>query len=222
MPMVMTINGQSQLQFVPASRIKEFMDHGAQPIHLGDVLSALGEATETINRLTAENERLWKVAMKDAPPQQPTTVVVQQPAPQRPSALEKYLLLRSLLPAQPQPYRPVQIQPYPVINPNANRLQTDCTSQNLAGTTYTNCHWESPFTMTKLHRTGLLATQTFLWVVVTWLAYATWDGLVHLHRDSTPFLVRFDLIVTAIFVGFATFLLLLIGTVRGRLARQKR
>jgi hypothetical protein len=76
--------------------------------------------------------------------------------------------------------------------------------------------------MTKLHRTGLLATQTFLWVVVTWLAYATWDGLVHLHRDSTPFLVRFDLIVTAIFVGFATFLLLLIGTVRGRLARQKR
>jgi hypothetical protein len=140
MPMVMTINGQSQLQFVPASRIKEFMDHGAQPIHLGDVLSALGEATETINRLTAENERLWKVAMKDAPPQQPTTVVVQQPAPQRPSALEKYLLLRSLLPAQPQPYRPVQIQPYPVINPNANRLQTDCTSQNLAGTTYTNCH----------------------------------------------------------------------------------
>ena len=75
--------------------------------------------------------------------------------------------------------------------------------------------------MTRLHRTGLMALQTFLWVIVSWLAYATWDGLVHLHRDSTPDLVNFDLIVTAIFVGFATFLLLLIGTVRGKLARQK-
>jgi multisubunit Na+/H+ antiporter MnhC subunit len=72
-----------------------------------------------------------------------------------------------------------------------------------------------------MHRTGLLAIQTFLWIVVTWLGYATWDGLVHLHSDSAPYLVKFDLIVTAIFVGFATFLLFLIGTVRGKLAPQK-
>jgi hypothetical protein len=92
------------------------MDHGGQPIHLGDVLAALGEATENINRLQAENEKLWKVAMKDAPAQQPPTVIVQQSAPPKPSPFEKYLLLRSLV--QPaQPYRlppPIgELRPWP-------------------------------------------------------------------------------------------------------------
>ncbi len=141
MPMLITVDGVQQLQFVPSSRIKEFMDHGAQPIRLGDVLSALGEATETINklqgennRLQAENEKLWKVAMKDSPNQQPPTVVVQQPAPRRPSPLEQYMLLRTLLP----PSQPYQL-PMPV-NPNANRLKTNCTAQTSGNTTYTDCH----------------------------------------------------------------------------------
>jgi len=75
-----------------------------------------------------------------------------------------------------------------------------------------------------LRRIGLLATQALLWIVVTWLAYAAWDGLVHLRRDSiaeAAFLVKVDLIVTAIFVALAAFLLFLIGTVRGKLAQQK-
>jgi hypothetical protein len=99
MPMVFTVNGQQHLEFVPSSQIKDSMEKGGQPIRLGDVLAALVDATKTINQLQAENEKLWKVAMKDAPQQPPTppTVIVQQP-PQAPSPLEKYMLLRSMLP----------------------------------------------------------------------------------------------------------------------------
>ena len=97
MPLVFTENGQQHLEFVPSSQIKEAIaNRGGQPIRFGDLLSALQEATETINRLQAENDKLWKVAMKDAPNQQPPTVIVQPAAPQKPDPLERYLLLRSL------------------------------------------------------------------------------------------------------------------------------
>jgi hypothetical protein len=139
MPMLLTADGVQRLEFVPISRIREYMDHGAQPIRLGDVLSALGDATQTINKLQAENvrlqtenDRLWKVAMKDNPQVQPPTVVVQQPAPQD-TRLERYMLLRSLL-QSPKPYQ----LPMPV-NPNANRLKTNCTSSTLGTTTTTDC-----------------------------------------------------------------------------------
>jgi hypothetical protein len=136
MPMVFTTNGQQHLEFAPAPQIKESMEKGGQPIRLGDVLSALGEATEIINRLQAENEKLWKVAMKDAPKQEPPTVVVQQPAPspQKPSPFERYMLLRSLL----LPTQSYQLPP--PVNPNANRLKTNCTAQTVGNATYTDCH----------------------------------------------------------------------------------
>lgn len=144
MPMVFTINGQTHLEFVSGSKIKESMNNGGQPIRLGDVLSALGEATQTINKLQvenaalqAENAKLWKVAMKDAPEQQPPTIVVQQPQqpiPQQPSRFEQYMLLRSLLPAS----HPYQL-PMPV-NPNANRLRTNCFSNTSGTATYTSCN----------------------------------------------------------------------------------
>lgn len=111
MPMVFVVNGQSHLEFIPGPQIKDSMAKGGQPIRLGDVLSALGEATQTINKLQAENaelraenEKLWKVALKNNPQQvePPPTVVIQQPAPPQPSRFERYMLLRSLLPASPQ------------------------------------------------------------------------------------------------------------------------
>ena len=58
MPMLFVADGQQHLEFVPISQIKESMDKGGQPIRLGDVLSALGEATQNINKLQAENARL--------------------------------------------------------------------------------------------------------------------------------------------------------------------
>jgi hypothetical protein len=106
---MLSSDGQHRLEFVPTSQIKDSIEKGGQPIRLGDLLSVLTGASETINklqaedaRLQAENDKLWKVAMKDAPqPQAPQTFVVQQ-SPQQPSQLERYMLLRSLLPSPPQ------------------------------------------------------------------------------------------------------------------------
>lgn len=143
MPMVFTVDGQPHLEFVPGSKIKESMDRGGQPIRLGDVLSALGQATQTISqlqtensRLQTENDKLWKVAIKDVTP----TVVVQpqpsapQPQPAQNNALMKYMLLRSLLP-QTHPYQ----LPMPV-NPNANRLSTTCRTYTIGDMTHTECN----------------------------------------------------------------------------------
>jgi hypothetical protein len=110
LPMVLVVDGTQKLEFVPVSRIKEFLDHGAQPVRLGDVRAALKQDSDTIAQLQAENERLWKVARKDAPQPQPQTVVVQAPAtsPARPTPqdtrLERYMLLRSLLSTPTQTY----------------------------------------------------------------------------------------------------------------------
>ena len=141
MPMVFTTDGQRRIEYIPIPQIKESMDKGGQPLRSGDILAALKEASETIirlqeenNRLKVENDKLWKVAMKDAPRQEPPTVIVQQPVPQQPSPLDRYLLLRSFLP-QVQPYR----LPMPV-NPNANRLQTNCTTTMVGNVATTNCN----------------------------------------------------------------------------------
>jgi hypothetical protein len=131
LPMVFTADGQQRLDFVPVSQVKESLEKGGQPIRLADLLALLSQQAETINRLQAENDKLWKVAMKDGPSQQPPTVVVQQPSSQEPSRLERYMLLRSLLPST---------QPYQLPPPNANRLKTTCATRMVGNTSYTDCN----------------------------------------------------------------------------------
>jgi hypothetical protein len=79
-PMIVTDNGAQRLEFVPVSQTKDALEHGAQPVRLADVLGLLIQQSQTIAQLQTENDRLWKVAMKDSP-SQPATVVVQQPTP---------------------------------------------------------------------------------------------------------------------------------------------
>lgn len=134
--MVFSTDGKQRMEFLPTSQIRDALTRGGQPIR--DLLSVLNGATETINklqaenaRLQAENDKLWKIAMKDAPRQEPPTVIVQQPAPQQSSLLERYILLRSLLPAT----RPYQL-PIPV---NPNPPQINCTTNAVGNSSYTNC-----------------------------------------------------------------------------------
>ena len=127
--MLVTTDGTQHLEFVPVNQIKEFIDKGGRPVTLGDVLSLLGAATEKVNNLQAENDKLWKVAMKDAQ----TVVVQQSPSAQdqfaaqqaaaaeaanarHQRALQMWMILNS---NRPQTYQ----LPMPT-NPNANRVQT--------------------------------------------------------------------------------------------------
>jgi hypothetical protein len=79
LPMLFVTDGQQHLEFIPVNQIKESIDKGGRPVTFADILSILGAATEKVNQLQAENDRLWKVAMKDAP--KPDTVIVQQSGP---------------------------------------------------------------------------------------------------------------------------------------------
>ena len=149
--MLLTTDGQQRLEFVPTSQIKDAQTKGGQPIRLGDVLSLLGGNTETINklqaenaRLQAENDKLWKVAMKSeavvvqsSPPPEPSQaeIAAQQQSEantRRQQALQMWMVLQG----HPQS-RPYQL-PMPV-NPNANRLQTNCTTYRLGDITHTTC-----------------------------------------------------------------------------------
>jgi hypothetical protein len=150
MPMVFIENGQQHLEFIPASKIKESMGKGGKPIYFGEVLAALNEATTRINQLQAENDKLWKVAVKDAPKSE--VVVVQPPAPAGPSQAElaaaqanaeanarRQLAMQMLLGMSRQPAS----QPYKIpmpVNPNSNRLQTNCTTYRIGDMTHTSCN----------------------------------------------------------------------------------
>jgi hypothetical protein len=83
LPMLFITDGTQHLEFVPVHQVKESLDKGGRPVTLADILSVLGVATEKVNQLQAENDRLWKVAMKDAPKSE--TVIVQQPLQPVPS-----------------------------------------------------------------------------------------------------------------------------------------
>lgn len=117
MLIMFTVNGLPHLEFIPASKIAQAVKDGGQPVRYGDVLSVLGQAAQTIQQLQAENaelkaenQKLWKVALKNNPQQlaPPAPVVIQQPVPPPPSRLERYMLLRGLLP-QTQPTQNIHV-----------------------------------------------------------------------------------------------------------------
>lgn len=147
LPMLVTVDGAQRLEFVPVHQIKESIDKGGRPVTLADILSILGAATEKVSQLQAENDRLWKVAMKDAP--KPETVIVQQPTQTGPSPAEiasqqqveanarrqQALQTWMMMQGRNQPYQ----LPMPV-NPNANRLHTNCIANAVGNSVYTNCN----------------------------------------------------------------------------------
>jgi len=84
MPMVFIENGQSRIEYIPASKIKESIENGGKPIRLGDILALLGQQNQKIDQLQAENAKLWQAVTNGTPRTQ--TVFVQQAPPAPPPA----------------------------------------------------------------------------------------------------------------------------------------
>lgn len=142
LPMIFTVDGQQQLKYVPASEIKAATEKGAQPITLGALLALLGQNAQQISQLKAENERLWKVAMKD----KPETVVVQQPSgptadqlaaqQQAQANANRQQMLLMLLGRSMSYQPPAPITPYVI----PARQPVNCTSNRVGDSTFTNCN----------------------------------------------------------------------------------
>ena len=135
---VLMHNPQNGLEFVPVDNIKTAMDGGyvaVRAAELGELISALKEENA---RLTAENAQL-KSGSSSGP--SAADVLAQanarvaaadvQKAARRQQLLQNWLMLQGI-------NRPYQL-PMPV-NPNANRLKTNCTSTQLGNTTNTSCN----------------------------------------------------------------------------------
>ena len=146
MSMKYTENGQEHVEFVAVSQIEEATKKGDKFIPLGELVRPLIRQAEIINKLQAEkaalqteNEKLWKISMKDQPGMPPPTVVVQQPTPQQPSPMERYLMIQSFL-SQGQSYHPYQLPLPTPMKVYPARLGTNCTTSKVGNTMYTDCN----------------------------------------------------------------------------------
>jgi hypothetical protein len=143
---VLMHNPKNGIEFVPVDNIKTAMDGGyvaVRAAELGELISALKEENA---RLTAENAQLKSGSVKQPDPivssgPSAADVLAQanarvaaadaQKADRRQQLLQNWMMLQGI-------NRPYQL-PMPV-NPNANRLKTNCTSTQLGNTTNTSCN----------------------------------------------------------------------------------
>lgn len=144
LPMIFTVDGQQQLKYVPVSEVKAANEKGAHPITLGALLALLGQNAQQISQLKSENERLWKVAMKD----KPETVVVQQSAVPTRAQIEaqeqvqananRQQMLMMLLGRSMSYQPPAPVNPYRDLSRPTQPV--NCISNRTGDTTYTNCN----------------------------------------------------------------------------------
>ena len=148
---VLMHNPNNQLEFVDVKSIQHALSAGYVPVRaveLGEFISALqGENA----RLTEENARLQSEQAKSAVDasnaaraaaserlSQQAAQFEAEKAARRQQMIQSWLMLQNM--NRPQTY---QIQPYrplPTVAPNTNRLQTNCMTQYVGGTAYTNCN----------------------------------------------------------------------------------
>jgi hypothetical protein len=137
---VLMHNPKNELEFVDTSRTKEALSAGYVPVRAVELAELIDTLRQENAELSAENTRL-----RNLQAQQDTAVVSSAPPPADPQAIERsqrearrQQLIQAWLMLQMNKPAPYQI-PMPV-NPNAGRLQTHCTTTNLAGTATTDCN----------------------------------------------------------------------------------
>lgn len=130
----MVTKDRKQIEFVPVSSSAKAMNDGEIPIHYGELLQILRKLAEDNQHLAQENDRLWKIAEKPQA-QAPPVIVQSGPTPEQQEYAARQemrmSILRSLLTPRSLP-PPVQVWTPPP--------QTNCVSNKIGTTTYTNCH----------------------------------------------------------------------------------
>ena len=140
---------KNELELVDVAKIKDALTAGYVPLRAVEIGELIASLKEEVARLTAENERLQgtQPTQTAAPPPpaagpSPEEIAAQERAQadaQR-AALRQQLILQIMqnMGTPAQPYRmplPVPMQVY-----HDNRLQTNCTTQHVGDTAYTDCH----------------------------------------------------------------------------------
>ena len=156
---------QNGLEYVEISKIKASMDGGYVPVRLAEIAGLIASLQQQVSDLKTEN-----AGLKSADRQKKPDLLVLQPQPITPShpslaeieaerqarsqellaqaaafreerregAIQTFLLMQNM--NRPQPYRLPMPVPMPVTNPSAGRLQTNCTTNRIGNTSFTNCN----------------------------------------------------------------------------------
>lgn len=143
---VLMHNPKNGLEFVDVSNTKQALSAGYVPVRAAELAELIAALKEENARLAEENGRLRDLQAKQdsvlvSPAPAPADVEAQRRAQieaereaRRERMIQGLLVLQAIRP-QTAPYQ----LPTPV-NPSANRVQTDCTTQTYGNTAYTNCH----------------------------------------------------------------------------------
>ena len=136
---------KNQLEFVPTNSIRQALDMGFVAVRAAELDELIGALREENARLTAENLRFEtnrpaQVSAPAAPPVTPSyqSMVEAQQRAEREARRQRLIQAWMGLQRMNQPVQPYRI-PMPV-NPNANRLQTNCTTTQFGNTSTTNCN----------------------------------------------------------------------------------
>jgi hypothetical protein len=142
---VLMHNAKNGLEFVDATKIQAALTSGYVPVRAAEITESIGYLRAEIERLTAENARLQGQQPRQASAPGPSLLSPEeQDARRRAQAASEQVtrrqqLIQAFLMMQnanrPQPYQ----LPMPV-NPNANRLQTNCTTSTIGNVATTNCN----------------------------------------------------------------------------------
>jgi hypothetical protein len=148
--MAFVVSPTGQLGTMPMKDIPAAYKTGYRPFTVANLLALtnsilddvkntnrkLKELSEDYDALVARYNRL--AAINSEPAAHPQTTVQAQPAVDEREAM-RLMLFQSLVHGSfPAPTRPYQL-PMPA-NPNANRLQTNCTTTTTGAVTNTNCN----------------------------------------------------------------------------------
>ncbi len=136
----------NELEFVETNNTKQAMAAGYIPVRAAELGELITTMKDEIARLTAENTRLQgesaeQVSDKPSPETlaateraiQMRTQAAAEQAAKRQQMIQTWLMLQSV--NRTQPYQ----LPMPV-NPNANRLHTNCTTTQVGNTLSTSCN----------------------------------------------------------------------------------
>lgn len=138
---------KNQLELVPVNNVKQALDMGFVAVRAGELDELIGALREENARLEEENAQLRSqapapqvIAISPQGPSQAEIAERRREQMEAEKAARRQQLIQAWMGIQnmnrsAQPYQ----LPMPV-NPNANRLRTNCTTTQLGNTSTTNCN----------------------------------------------------------------------------------
>lgn len=139
-------NPQNMLELVDVTKIQAAITNGYVPVRSVELAELISSFKEEIARLTAENKRLAEqpkqassspslLSLQDHEDRQQAQVAAEQTA-RRAQIIQAWGMMQAM---QPGPYR--MPMPTPMRGAStSNRTQTNCTTQYVGSTAYTNCN----------------------------------------------------------------------------------